>query len=64
MEFSLFKDLVDTLGKVLSGLKKLAGLPKAERVRFRETTNETYRLTDTSLNMVSIRLCRRKGARP
>ena len=58
MEFKLFTDLIDALGKVASGLKALVNLPKAERVAMHRTLDETYRLIDTTLNMVIIRLCR------
>ena len=37
-------------------LKAIANLPKAEREMRRQTLNETYRLMDTSLSMVIIRL--------
>lgn len=56
MEFKLFTDLIDALGKVATGLKALAQLPKAERETIRGTLDETYRLIDTTLNMVIIRL--------
>lgn len=53
MEFALFKDLVETLGKILKGLTEL---PQVEREKYRQTMDETYRLIDTTLNMVIIRL--------
>ena len=56
MEIKLFSDLIDTLGKVANGLKALVNLPRAEREKYRQTMNETYRLIDTTLNMVIIRL--------
>lgn len=56
MEFKLFTDLIDALGKVVGGLKALVNLPKAEREAMRRTLDETYRLIDTTLNMVIIRL--------
>ncbi len=56
MEFKLFTDLIDTLGKVTKGLKALKDIPKKERAKFREVMDETYRLIDTTLNMVIIRL--------
>ena len=56
MEFKLFTDLIDALGKVAGGLKALVNLPKAEREAMRRTLDETYRLIDTTLNMVIIRL--------
>ena len=58
MEFKLFTDLIDALGKVAGGLKAIVNLPKAERVAMHRTLDETYRLIDTTLNMVFIRLCR------
>ena len=56
MGFKLFTDLVDALGKVASGLKALVQLPKSEREAMRRTLEETFRLIDTTLNMVIIRL--------
>ncbi|MDP2619117.1 MAG: hypothetical protein Q8P46_02900 [Hyphomicrobiales bacterium] len=38
------------------GLKDIVNLPKAEREAMRWTLDETYRLIDTTLNMVIIRL--------
>ena len=56
MELKLFTDLIDALGKVAGGLKALVNLPKAEREAMHRTLDETYRLIDTTLNMVIIRL--------
>ncbi len=56
MELKLFTDLIDALGKVAGGLKAIVNLPKAERETMRRTLDETYRLIDTTLNMVIIRL--------
>jgi hypothetical protein len=56
MEFKLFTDLIDALGKVAGGLKAIVNLPKAEREAMHRTLDETYRLIDTTLNMVIIRL--------
>ncbi|MFQ6538810.1 MULTISPECIES: hypothetical protein [Aphanothece] len=56
MELKLFADLIDALGKVAGGLKAIVNLPKAERETMRRTLDETYRLIDTTLNMVIIRL--------
>ena len=56
MELKLFTDLIDVLGKVAGGLKAIVNLPKAEREAMRRTLDETYRLIDTTLNMVIIRL--------
>ena len=56
MEFKLFTDLIDALGKVVGGLKAIVNLPKAERETMRQTLDETYRLIDKTLNMVIIRL--------
>ena len=49
MEIKLFTDLIDAIGKVASGLKAIANLPKAERGKYRQTLDETYRLIDTTL---------------
>ncbi len=56
MTLTLFTDLIDALGKVAAGLKAIVNLPKAEREAMRQTLDETYRLIDTTLNMVIIRL--------
>jgi hypothetical protein len=52
----LFTDMIDALGKAAGGLKAIVNLPKAERKTMRQTLDETYRLIDTTLNMVIIRL--------
>jgi hypothetical protein len=49
-------DWIDALGKVAKGVKSIANMPKAERERVRQTLDETYRLLDTTLNMVIFRL--------
>jgi hypothetical protein len=54
MEFKFFTDLIDALGKVAGGLKAIVNMPKAERETMRRTLDETYRLIDTTLNMVII----------
>lgn len=56
IELKFFTDLIDALGKVAGGLKAIVSLPKAEREAMRQTLDETYRLIDTTLNMVIIRL--------
>ena len=56
MELNLFTDLIDAIGKVAAGLRKIANFPKNERDKYRKTMDETYRLLDTALNMVIIRL--------
>lgn len=56
MELKLFSDLIDALAKVLGAVKGVAKLPKAERDRYRQTMDETYRLVDTTINMVVVRL--------
>ncbi|MBW2736044.1 MAG: hypothetical protein JRH20_26970 [Deltaproteobacteria bacterium] len=53
---ALFSDLIAALGKVTSGLKALASLPRVERAKYRQVMDDTYRLIDTALNMVIIRL--------
>jgi len=56
MELKLFTDVISALGKVVGGLKVIVNPPKAERETMRQTEDETYRLIDTTLNMVIIRL--------
>lgn len=52
----LFTDLIDALGKVAGGLKAIVNLPKSERETIRRTLDETYRLIDTTRNMLIVRL--------
>jgi hypothetical protein len=49
---------MDFLGafQVAEGLKAIVHLPKVERQHYRQTMDEIYRLIDTTLNMVIIRL--------
>ncbi|OPY36394.1 MAG: hypothetical protein A4E35_01933 [Methanoregula sp. PtaU1.Bin051] len=56
MDIALFSDLADALGKVVSALNSLADIPPKERDKYRQTFNETYRLLDTVLNIVIIKL--------
>jgi hypothetical protein len=49
-------DWIEALGKVAKGVKAIVNMPKAERERIRGTLDETYRLLDTTLNMVIFRL--------
>jgi hypothetical protein len=56
MDIKLFSDMIDALGKVTGALKSAASLPKEERERYRQTIAENYRLIDTTLNMIVIRL--------
>jgi hypothetical protein len=56
VNFKLFSDLIDALDKIAKAITALVSLPKAEREKYSETLDETYRLIDTVLNMVIIRL--------
>ena len=56
MEITFFTDLINALGKVATGLKAFVNLPMAERETIRLTLDETYRLIDTTLDIVIIRL--------
>jgi hypothetical protein len=56
VELKLFNELIDTFGKVVNGLKTIVNMPRAERERYRDVLSETFRLIDTTLNMVIIRL--------
>jgi len=56
MDIKLFTDIIDAIAKVGEGLKTIAGMPKAERAAIRQTLEDTYRLIDTTLNMIIIRL--------
>lgn len=54
MEFKLFTDLIQALGKVAGGLKAIVNLPRVERDTMRRTLDETYRLIDTTLNIIRL----------
>jgi hypothetical protein len=54
MELKLFTDLIDALSKVASGLKALVELPRKEKEKYRQTPGDTFRLIDTTPNMVLI----------
>ena len=56
MELSLFKDLLDCSERVIGAIRALAGIPRAEREKYRKVLDETYTLLDTTLNMVTIKL--------
>jgi hypothetical protein len=56
MELKLLTDVIDALGEVAGGLKAIVNLPKAERKAMRQPLDEAYRLLDTTLNRVIIRL--------
>jgi hypothetical protein len=56
MQLKLFSDLIDAFAKVLAAVKGVTSIPKAERDRYRQTMDETYRLVDTTINMVIVRL--------
>lgn len=56
MDIKLFSDMIDALGKVSGVLKSAASFPQAERERYRQVMGENYRLIDTTLNMIIIRL--------
>jgi ubiquinone biosynthesis protein UbiJ len=56
MEMKLFTDLIDALGKAGSTIKQLLNIPGDERTKLRTTFEDTYRLLDTTLNMIIFRL--------
>jgi len=56
MDIKLFTDLIDALGKVTTGLKTVFNLPRSERDEIRNILADSYRLIDTTLNMLIIRL--------
>jgi hypothetical protein len=56
MALKLFTDLIEALGKVTDGLKVIVNLSKDKRESIHRPLDETYRLIDTTLNMVIIRL--------
>lgn len=53
---TLFSDLIDALGNVAGAVRSIASLPAAERDKYRQVLDDTYRMIDTTLNMVIIRL--------
>lgn len=57
MELKLFTDLIAALSKVAGGLKAFVNLPRTERETMRKTLDVTYRLIDTTLNILIIRPC-------
>lgn len=56
MTVKLFNELLDMFSKVITGLKGIVNLPRAERDKYRKILSETFLLIDTTLNMVIIRL--------
>ncbi len=56
MELKRFADLIDALGNLTGRLKAIVNLPNTKREKYRQTLNETYRLIETTLNMVVIQL--------
>lgn len=52
----LFTDIFDAIEKAFKAIKAIANLPKETRDELRNTFDETFKLLDTSLNMVIIRL--------
>jgi hypothetical protein len=53
---NLFTDLFDSIEKAIRSIKAIANLPKQTRDELRATFEDTFKLLDTSLNMVIIRL--------
>src|SRR4051794_40084452 len=53
MDIALFKDLLETTAKAI---RALAGIPAAQRTKYRDVLDETFTLLDATLNMVTIRL--------
>ncbi len=56
MEFKLFTDLISALGTIAKGFRTIKDIPKKERKKYHDVMDETYRLINTTLNMVIIRL--------
>ncbi len=56
MTMKIFTDVINALGKAADMLRSIANLPKREREKMHQTLDETYRLLDTTLNMIIIRL--------
>lgn len=56
MELTLLTGLIDALGKVAGGLKAIVNLPQGGARDDAQMLDETYRVIDTTLNMVATRL--------
>jgi hypothetical protein len=56
MENRLFSNLIDVIEKITSSRKALKDITKNEHVRHREVMEKTYRLINSTLNLVIIRL--------
>lgn len=56
MGIKLFSELIDVLEKVAKGFKALKDIAPKERDKFHDVMEETYRLIDTTLNMIIFRL--------
>ena len=54
IDFSI--DLLNALDKVVTGIKSLMNLSENERNKYYQTMDDTYKLTDTTLIMIIIRL--------
>lgn len=56
MKIEFSGDLLNALEKVVTGIKSLMNLPENERNKYYQTMDDTYKLIDTTLVMVIIRL--------
>ena len=56
LTLELFPDLFDAIEKAFKALKAIASLPQKTRDELRNMFDETFKLLDTSLNMITIRL--------
>lgn len=52
----IFTDLLDAIERAFGVIKKITDLPKGIRDELRNTLDETFKLMDTTLNMIIIRL--------
>lgn len=53
---AIFTDLIEAAGRLASTIKGVAAIPRNERDKIRSMLEETYRLIDSTLNMVIFRL--------
>jgi hypothetical protein len=56
MDLKLFTDVLDAIEKAFKAIKVMANLPKQTRDELRGTFDDTFKLLDTSLSMIIIRL--------
>ena len=56
MDIKIFSDLVQAIGEVAKSIKDLTDLPARERKNYREQLGDTFKLLDSTLTLIIIRL--------